>query len=65
MKNIIYAKLYNRLSISDNYFTLIGVYHNDKNIFKSFSKNRLIKFVNLLNCSKNTIRKIVISDLTI
>ena len=65
MKNIIYAKLYNKLSISDKYFTLIGVYHNGKSIFKSFSKNRLIKFVDLLNTNKNTIRKISISDLTI
>jgi hypothetical protein len=62
---MIQAIIYNKLSKNDKFYSLYGIYHNNKKIFRSHSKNRLYKFISLINNSNKYQRKIFIQDKTV
>lgn len=45
-------------NITNNMYSLTGVYYNKKSIFQSYSKNRLINFINGINRKKGNLRQL-------
>ena len=62
---MIKAKIWNRLSKNDKMYSLVGLDHNGKTIFRSFNKQRLYRFVDLVNKRPETMRQITVEDLSI
>ena len=62
---MIQAKIWNKLSKNDKMYSLYGLDHNGKTVFRRFNKQRLYKFVDLINKRPETMRQISVEDLSI